>query len=463
MYLKKVKLVVLLMMVMLQINAQTNKVISLSLNQAIELALSSNPSYQNSLLDKELAAKKTKEIIANGLPQVNGQVQFIHSPVVATMALPDFISPAVYGNLVRYGLVDPTNPNTPPPTPQVFGAQFGVKNNLTASVSASQLLFDGGFLMGVKASKEYAKLSNYSAQQSKIDLELNVKKAYYSVLVLGVTLDMINNNLKLIEKTASDIKATYDVGLAEKIDADRLKLSLSNTQIERDKLTDQLAIATQYLKLTLGVEPNDSLVLTDNLNSFNNNNATLNLGTGEFSQRIEMKVLEQQQSLNNLDKKRWQFGYVPSLVAFGSYQQNSFGNEFRDVGKTWFEGINLGATISIPLFDGLRKSALIQQAKINNRKIENGKILLEQSIAIERFTAKNKFIRAKEQYKLQEENATLAKDIYNRASVRYKEGLGSSLELTSAQTDLLNAESNRLRSLFDLLVAEAELKKANGY
>lgn len=446
-----------------KVNGQTTQIIKLSLGQAIETAQKNNATFLNAQLDKELAQKKVKEIMAMGLPQVSGQVQFLHNAIVPTQALPDFISPAVYGNLVRYGLVNPNDPNTPPPPVQVFGAQFGVKNNLTASITASQLLFDGGFLMGLKASKEYVNLSNLTTEQAKIELDLNVKKAYYSVLVLQVTVDMLNNNLKLLEKTSSEITAIYKVGLGEKIDADRLKLSLSNTTIERDKLTDQLAIAKQFLKLNLGVEPNDSLILTDDLTTFKTTENINNIANGDYSQRIEMKVLEQQKTLNNLDKKRWQYGYIPSLAAFGNYLRNTFGANFNEVGKTWYEGASIGATLSIPLFDGLKKSSLIQQSKINDRKIENGRNILKQSIEIERYSAKSKFIRAQQLYTLQNDNSTLAKDIFNRANIKYKEGLGSTLELTSAQTDLLNAESNRLRALFDLLVADAEYKKALGY
>ncbi len=434
----------------------------LSLNQAIELARKNNDNYKNALLEKDLAKQTVNEVLSTGLPQINGQVQAVHNPVVATLALPDFISPAVYGNLVAYGLVDPTNPNTPPPPTRILPAQFGVKNSLTASVSASWLLFDGGYLMGVKASKEYVKLSSLNAKQAEIELDLSVKKAYYSIMLLKASETAINQNVVLLEKTANEINATLKVGFAERIDADRIKLALSNVKIQAGKVQDQLNVAQQYLKLLLAVEPNATVVLTDDLEKINPDALMPVMALNDFSERIEMKLLDQQKKLNTLDRRRWQYGYAPSLVAFGSYQQNSFGNTFGDLGNQWFEGSAVGATLSIPLFDGLKKSAMIQKTRINERKIQNGKNLLQRSIEIERLNARNAFLRAKQNYDLQTENEKLAQDIYNRANIRYREGLGSSLEITSAQTDLLNAQNNKLAAMYDLLIAEAEFIKASG-
>jgi outer membrane protein TolC len=445
-----------------QNNAQEAPRYELSLNQAIELARKNNENYKNALLEKDLAKQSVNEVLSTGLPQINGQVQAVHNPVVATLALPDFISPAVYGNLVAYGLIDPRNPNTPPPPARILPAQFGVKNSLTASVSASWLLFDGGYLMGLKASKEYVKLSSLSAKQAEIELELSVKKAYYSIMLLKASQAAINQNIVLLEKTANEINANLKVGFVEQIDADRIKLALSNVKIQAGKVEDQLNVAQQYLKLLLAVEPNATILLTDDLEKINPDALMPAMALNDFSERIEMKLLDQQKKLNAIDRKRWQYGYAPSLVAFGSYQRNSFGNTFGDLGNQWFEGSSIGATLSIPLFDGLRKSAMIQKTRINDLKIQNGKNLLQRSIEIERINARNAFLRAKQTYDLQAENEKLARDLYNRANIRYREGLGSSLEITGAQTDLLNAQNNKLAALYDLLVAEAEFIKASG-
>jgi outer membrane protein TolC len=176
-----------------------------------------------------------------------------------------------------------------------------------------------------------------------------------------------------------------------------------------------------------------------------------------------MQILTQQQKLNNIDKNRWQYGYLPTIAAFGTIQRNTFGNELKDVGGTWYDGALAGVSMQIPIFDGFGKMAKIQQTKINNKKIQNGKNLLQQSIEIERLNAKSKLVRSEQQLKIQEENVKLAKDILDRTTLKMKEGIGSSLELTTAQNDYLNSEASYLNSLYDLLVAKTDLQKAIGY
>jgi len=122
----------------------------------------------------------------------------------------------------------------------------------------------------------------------------------------------------------------------------------------------------------------------------------------------------------------------------------------------------MGVTMTLPVFDGLMKSSKIQQTRINEKKIENGSRMLNQVIEIERQSARTKYLRSKEQLKIQEENVNLAKDILTKTELKLKAGMGSTLELTTAQNDYITAQSAYLNSLYEILVSEAELAKAYG-
>ena len=147
----KIKLIgsMLLSFLILFVNAQQTELKKMSLQDAIAFAKMNNNLLKNAKLDELIARKKVNEILAMGLPQITGKIDYMHYFTIPTTALPDFISPVVFGNLLRYNLIPGT---TTPPGESIVPAQFGVKNNLTASATASQLIFDGGFLMGVKAS-----------------------------------------------------------------------------------------------------------------------------------------------------------------------------------------------------------------------------------------------------------------------------------------------------------------------
>jgi outer membrane protein TolC len=153
---------------------------------------------------------------------------------------------------------------------------------------------------------------------------------------------------------------------------------------------------------------------------------------------------------------------LPSLAAFGNYTYNTFGVEFSNLGNKFFDGTLVGAQLSLPIFDGLRKSAQIQQVKLNAQKLTNTKKMVENLIDLDRTNAQSRYERAKEQLVIQKDNFSLAQDIYNKSSLKLKEGVGSTLELTNADNDLKQAQTNYLTSIYNWLNAQIELKRAIG-
>jgi outer membrane protein TolC len=383
--------------------AQEKPIQSFSLKQAVEFAKKNNYALKNNQLDVLAAQKKVKEILSSGLPQVSATGNFINNTTIATQVLPNFLKPT----FVQLGMP---------------GAN------------------DGGFLMGVKAAKEYVALAEINVNRGNIETEVNVSKAYYAVLLLQTNVKLLTTNLETLTKAKGDMEKLYKAGLVEKTDFDRITLQQSTIDVTRSKIADQQRIASMILKLqTVAVE-----------------------SKADYNKRTEYQLLNQSIKLNTLDKKRYQYGYAPSLVAIAATQRNTFGSNFSDLGNTWFPGTYWGLNLSIPIFDGLRKSAQIQQSKINITKAENDKKTMENVIEQQVLQSKLTFLRTGEQLAIQEKNMTLAQDIYDRVQLKYKNGVGSSLELTISQNDLETARTNYLSTVYDYFVAQLELRKAMG-
>lgn len=420
-----------------QLFAQEKSVQSFSLQQAVEYAKKNNYALKSHQLDITGAQKKVKEILASGLPQVSATGTFINNTTIAT-------------NVISFGGV-----NTP--------LQFGQAYTATGSIQASQLLFDGGFLMGVKAAKEYVALAEINVNRSNIETEVNVSKVYYSVLLLQTNAKLLAINLETLSKGKGDIEKLYKAGLIEKTDFDRIALQHSSLEIMLSKIVDQGRVSAMILKLQMGMNVNDSIVLTDDLaKMFANVKAGAVESKVDYDKRTEYQLLNQSIKLNTLDKKRYQYGYAPSLVAIAATQRNTFGANFGDLGNTWYPGTYWGLNLNVPIFDGLRKSAQIQQSKINISKAENDKKSLESAIELEVMQAKLAFLRTGDQLAVQEKNMALAQDIYNKVQLKFKSGVGSSLELTLSQNDLEIARTNYLSTVYDYFVAQIELRKATG-
>jgi outer membrane protein TolC len=408
-----------------------------SLQDAVAHAKKYNSTLKNSALDVISAEKKVKEVLALGLPNVN-----------ATGSFNNYLT--VPSSVIDFGGAK-----------QVI--RFGVPFSATGSIAASQLLFDGGFLMGLKASKEYVQLAKINLKRTEVETEISVSKTYYGILLAQTSLKLINANLDALGKTKFDLEKLVQNGFLDRTEFDKVSLQFSSLELQRDKLIDQQKTFMMVLKIQLGLNFDDQVELTDELmKMYEASKVTLLSNKVDYNNRLEYQLINQAISLNTLDKKRYQFGYAPSLVGIFSTQRNSFGETFGDLGKDWYEGTLWGLNLSIPIFDGFKKSAQIQQASINIKKAENDKKVLSNVIEQEVFIARTTFDRSAKQLEVQKKNLDLAQDIYNRTELKFKNGLTSSLELTNAQRDLETARASYLNTMYDYFVAQLDLRKALG-
>lgn len=433
----------------------------ISLSEAIAFGKQNNATLKNARLDELSSKKSVNELLANGLPQANAELSYNHNIDIPVTPIPDFITPAVIGANQTYFGLTPAKEFIPGPP---IAAAFGQKNNASANITIGQLLFDGTFFLGVKAAKEYVKLSTLTTRKSEIDVETDVTKAYYFVLINEERLTQVNKNIGLLEKSLNDLRETYKVGLIEKIEVNRLELSYSNAKIQRDQLKDGIAISYQVLKLNIGAKASDSLVLTEKLSNLSDQlKSNYDLTGGDYNKRIEYQMAEQGLLLNKLDRKRYLTGYLPSITAFASIGRNTFSTNFSDLGNQWYPSTIVGGKLSLPVFDGFRKHAQTQKASIAIEKTENLKKNLENAIELERYSAKTTYLRTNEQVIAQKQNVELAEQIYNNAQLKLKEGVGSSTELLLAETDLKNAQTGYLSAMYDLMIAQINVKKSIGY
>ncbi len=421
-----------------------NSSMELSLEQAQELALQNNQSVKNALLDIEMANYKVDEIRAMGLPQIEGSGVFSHTYEIATQLLPgDFVG----------------QPGT------MIATKFGVPFNLSGTVQLNQLLFDGTFFLGLQAASEFVNVNRLMASKSEIDVKEGVTKAYYMALISDDNLRQLQNSLSNLYKIKNETSKMYEAGMAERLDVDRLILSVSNLEISINNLRSQATLAKQILLNSMGIDVNQPIVLTSKLPEFNMDNFREGYGTnGEVSNRIEYKMLEQQQKLNELDLKRWKVGYFPSLYGMVNYGGNSFGQEdaFNDLGKDWYPNGMWALSLKVPIFDGLKKQAKINQARVEIEKTKNSMTQLTNGIELEISQSRNEYSNAYKTLELQKQSMKLAENIYKTTSIKFKEGVGSSFEMITAEGDLTSAKSNYLNALYNLSVAKINLDKALG-
>ena len=420
---------------------QKDTTANFSLQEAIAYAQTHQVNILNAKIDEQIAINTVKKTIGIGLPQVSANASFQDFLTVPTSLLPgDFFGA----------------PGTFVPV------RFGVKYNSSVGLEASQLLFDGSYLVGLKASRTFKELSVKNTGRSKIETTVAVTKAYYSVLVSNERLALIDANLERLKKSLNDTEQLFKNGFVEKIDVDRLSVLNNNLLTERENVIRLLALNVNLLKFQMGMTVGSMLTLKDKIGDIKIDQTQVLANGDVYNKRIEYSLLQTQKKLNELDVKRYKSLFLPSLAAFGSTSANYQNDKFSNLYDTRFPTTVVGLRLSIPLISGGQKLYDLRNAKLESLKTDNNLANLENVINLEVSEAQTTYLNGQKSLENQKRNMDLAKEVLRVTKIKYDQGVGSSLEVTTAETSLKEAENNYINALYDMLINKVNLDKALG-
>ncbi len=436
---------------------------SFSLQEAIDYALEKSISVKQAQNDYLRSKQQVREYTAIGLPQINGTFDYQYNINLPTQFLPDFITPAVVGTLEGFNLVPQgTAASIPEGDPQP--ATFGVNNQITTGVSVSQLVFDGSYFVGLKAARGLVEMTNRQVDLARHDLPFEVKKAYLTVLISEENRKTLIKNIENLQKLRDETQAFYDNGLVEQLDVDRLDLSLSNLKSEAEIVDRQIQLAYNVLKFQMNYPIQEAITLSDPLSSLMEEPSEEDLNaTASADNRLELDVLRQSQYLNELNEQRYKMSYAPSLGVFFAHQyQLQRNNLFDNDEGGWTPITVVGASLSVPIFDGFDRDAKIKIAKLDQAKIGLQIKQFQMATELEISNARTNYVNAKQRLANQEKSLALAERILETTKIKYREGVGSSMEINTAEQELYRTQANYMNALYDLAIAKTELDKALG-
>ena len=416
-----------------------------SVEEAQQFGLQNNYEVKNALLEVGIASKQMKETIATGLPQINAEGQWQKFLTVPTTLVPS----ESFGG-------DPSN--------EFIELQFGLPLTTSASITASQLLFNGSYLVGLKAAKSFMAFSRMRKDFTENQIEDSIAVAYYNVLITKENRDFLEALVEAHNTIVTEIKAKYEAGFVEDLEVDRMELALSNMRMQFANMSQRAELSEAYLKLILGVKLEENIQLTDSLPQLLNSSISFKIEEANVKKRIEYKMAVMNAELKKLDLRRYQTDKLPTITAFGSVNTSSMGNEFTafDSGSNWYPSQLVGVKVSIPIFDGLGGSARIQKARLVWEQAKNTKNQTEESLQLAHLSAQSEFINSVSNYEHQETNLVLSKKIYEKTLAKYREGLISSLELSHVGTEYLNANTNFSKNIYTLLIKNLNYQRSLG-
>ncbi|WP_010135080.1 TolC family protein [Ochrovirga pacifica] len=413
---------------------------SFSLQEAIDYALKNNTSVKNASLDIQEAKWKKWETIATGLPQIDGKIEYTNNVI-----LPDEFSQAA-----------PSEDGGPNLLSFLFP-----KQQMKPSVTVTQLIFDGTYIVGLQSAKVFLEISKNAKIKTDKEITKTITSAYGNVLLNTESLLIINNNIKNIEDTLKESQKLFDNGLAEEEDLEQLKITLNDLKNNKVRLEQYLDFSKGLLKMLMGLEESATLEISDSLEDLSENTLELKGFGDNFSvfQNIDYQI-----SLNNVESNRLlykaeQARRLPSLAGFFNLGSQGFAQEFGDFhSNQWYTTGAIGVSLDIPIFTSFQGTAKRKQAKLNWEQAENELEEAKIKIGLDIKNAKADFQLAKNTLINKKDNLNLAERIEKKNNVKYKEGVATSFELRQAQMQLYTSQSEYLQAMVEVINKKAELQ-----
>jgi outer membrane protein len=418
----------------------------LSLEQARSYAAAHSIEMQTARADLQIANRQVWEITATGLPQVNASVGYQYFFDVPTSLIPaEFFG----GNPGEFEEI-----------------QFGTEQNLSASLTVNQMIFDGSYIVGLRASRIFRELATQNMKRSEIEVRNMVTETYLLSLMASQNLEIVRQNLINMERSLFETSKIYEAGFTDPINVDQLKLAVSNMKNTIANLERQNQITVNLLKFQLGMDMSTDLELTDSLEGLFEQ---LSLDASLFSsfnpdQHIDFQIMKSQEGMSLMTLRREQSFFLPSLSASFTRQEMAMRNEFNftQSGQPWFPTTFFAINLNIPIFSSGFRSSRVSQKSLELEKSKLATLQVSQSLELQMQRAISDWQAALAKYQNEKDNLGLAERILDRTKIMQREGLASSLELTQANDQYLTTQANYLNSLFELLNAKNNLEKAAG-
>lgn len=452
----KFKMIFLLLL--LVVFAQAQQRYELTVKDAVELAYKNVIELKNAQVDYKIQEAKNREILGQAYPQLSGNAAANHYLKLPVILFPQSDA-NVYNVLKTQGLIPQSTP-----IPAATFAPFSIQQpwNLQVGATLQQLLFQPDVFVGLQARQAALDVANSAIDVAKEKIKDSAYKRYYAILIAEKQLFFTDESLKRLRQLYREDSLSFVNGFRERLDLDRDQVQINNLQSTRNTIANAIEISYAALKLALGISQNDVVVLKEELTPASIRDGLLD-ESFTYENRAAVRQLGTVRKLQELDVKRNQLGWLPTVAFGANYTLNAQGqNFFTNSNTLWINSAYIGLNISMPIFDGYQRRYRTQQAQLQLEKTDNNIAFVKQVIDLEQAVSRNTVRNALVDLDLQERNLQLAEKVFNTSKLKYQEGLGSSTEVLLADTELQRAQANYFNALYNAVIARISYQNALG-
>lgn len=406
-----------------------------SLQEAIDFAIVNNKSAQDAVNDIKLAELQKWQTTSTGLPQISANIAY-NNWIQQQVSL---VPAEFFGG-----------------TPGEFAEiAFGTPQTITGTLTLNQKLFDGSYIVGLQAAKVYLEISKLAKEKTTSELRKIVTNAYGNILLTEANVSILESNISNIKNNISELQKVYENGMTEIENIEQLQLNLTSLKSAQNFNLKLKSLAYQMFNLTLGLNIDEVVILTD---SMENLVANSRLESNGKNQQVIDHIIDFKIALNDVRSKELLLKLerskaLPTLTAFvnGSYVGNNETFDFLDRSQKWFGASQFGINMAIPIFSSFGRSASTKKAKINLEKSERSLNNVRRELEIQVKRAENDLFFATNDLDTKKQALSLAQRIEQKNQIKFFEGLATSFELSQAQTQLYTAQQQYMQAMFEVL------------
>ncbi len=403
-----------------------------TLQDCIQYGLAHQPLVKQSSTNEEIAQEEIRSKLADWFPQINFSFNLQHNYRLPTSIF--------QGNPVRIGLT----------------------NTSSGQFSVTQTLFDRDVLLAASTAGDVRKQAAQTTAELRINAVVNISKAYYAVLLTQNQIELANEDIARLDRSARDSYSQYENGVVDKTDYMQATIALNNGRAELKQDQEQLSVSYANLKALMGYPPTGTLTLHYDTTAMENDISIDTTAALRYGNRIEYDLLLTDRRLQEANLHYHSWSFLPSLSAFGAYNLNYQNDALSQLYLQNYPNSFVGLQLTFPIFQGGKRIDEIEQARLQLKLIDDDQAALENSMQTEYTQALAAYKSNLNAYLVQKDNLGLAKDVYATVELQYKSGIKKYLDVITAETNLRTTQTNFLNSLYQVLISKMDLQKALG-
>ena len=450
-----------------------------TLEKAIEIALSENPTVKiaDVEIQKKEYAKKTTQ--ASLYPQIDAigqytrtlkkQVMYMDGAFdINSMLMPMFMGleqtfKGVYPDYVDGTMMGNIQANTPPPTSGNDGITVGRDNNWTGGFNLTWPVVVPTLWKSLELSSLDVELAVENARSSKINMVNAVRKSFYGILLAKEAVQVYQENYENAILNFNNINNRYQQGISSEFDLIRADVNAKNIKPNLTQAQNAYNLATLSLKALMGIDMDQEVSISGNLFNYEQSLYTelVSLDTSLVN-NSDLKKFDIQNEQLKKTLELYKAQYLPTIAISGNYVYMSMNNNFKFGDYRWNPYSTIGISVSIPIFDGFKKENNIRQTKASLIQMEWQREDIVRNLKLAINSNLNNMTNYVEQVFSTRDVFEQARKGYEISTKLYDTGMGTILDVNTAQLGLMQARLAFTQAIYNFLASKADLDKTLG-